>query len=1082
MSVSSTFASPARKQDAPNNNKQRQPHDKWCPSETTTSHEDYRSVKTGNMDRDPQKNLPPVSNNYGSQYNWFSPLRDIQHDTFNPTPASYPEDDPIPSMDPELSIERVPITSSRENTSTYTGYTTQYRWPNPLRDIQPGIFTSEPAPNPDDNPIFGIDPELFTERATHSSVSTGQSTHANHQHQNEQVVNRPFSWPTTSTAGNNQPCNITPLHTDTRWPAYQGQSAQNTEANRKTPSTNAAHPDTEYRLDPLHHGHGSNEQQTHRHSYADQHTGGASSIGSTSTHSEIDKGHSNPRKRETQHTLHPHDPQFRTSISHSHSNSARYGDTTPTTNINTQSTSDELGAHSNPQTYHDQRSQYANSTPNIKGAIANYKGNREQHDPREKTSQTDETPHTIQYRITLPHSSPNIVTHNTPISNPSTSTKFESHSSQKNTASQRAKGNRSPIRFPTPEPDTPPTFSNRERDASNQSLYLEQTDRININQSNLHIPINKTKLTQAEPVTTDQLPRRSYSHNSTETPKYKSKAQGLSFTLDNRHQVYQQQDRNQYSGPRMNNFTTIMADNIQQLIQNVRGQSNPKKSIRRHDAKGVSNFHLDQYDQIVRTHDNHPRCNYCFVASHPRTRCNFRKQDLQQGIDRAVHPEKGLLSYKNAQKTYIPEPILSYKNAQKLYIPEPEVTTLEQLPNEILEKICDHLTFKERCKLGATNRRLQFVLTANKFWTTISIPNQILKYELINKLVNMGTQSLSIPWSSINGEWTEYSHLISTLSTYASNLRYLNISGFNDSTQTRGDDRIMAVLVAKSVHLKTLDLTASKLTLLSTIAKVIPYGHQLTSLNLSVVGNNNHHNFLLRYETIKKIVDRLTRLKNIILTGTNLCRKSIAYVCTYLAETTEKVTLATERVRDSDIRALTNRCPNITFLNVTETLVSLEVFHEIAATWRETIRYLSLPKRVATELDLNGERVTNFQYLEELPLLWRQNVINPRDTPILAILAQFKTTVDSMSALRYMNIGNYSGNSFDDDAITKHTLQRLFKNITINLSPYDDQYPVKEDPCSVFQEGWIMNTDIESNPSLSPTSTASTIPTEDIDI
>ena len=70
---------------------------------------------------------------------------------------------------------------------------------------------------------------------------------------------------------------------------------------------------------------------------------------------------------------------------------------------------------------------------------------------------------------------------------------------------------------------------------------------------------------------------------------------------------------------------------------------------------------------------------------------------------------------------------------------------------------------------------------------------------------------------------------------------------------------------------------------------------------------------------------------------------------------------------------------------------------------------------------------------------------------ILAIIAQFKTTVDSMSALRYLNIGNYSGNSLDDDPVTKHTLQRLFHHITINLSPYDDQYPVSEDPCSVFQ-------------------------------
>ena len=197
-----------------------------------------------------------------------------------------------------------------------------------------------------------------------------------------------------------------------------------------------------------------------------------------------------------------------------------------------------------------------------------------------------------------------------------------------------------------------------ERDSSNPSLRLNtpQANRINLNQSSSHIPENKTELTQAEPVTADQLPRRSYSHNSTETPKYKSKAQGLSFTIDNRHQVYQQQYRNYYSESKVNNFTTNMADNVQQIIQNVRRQPNPRKSVRRHDAKGVSNFHLDQHDQIVRTYDNHPRCTYCFVASHPRIKCKFRKQDLQNGLDRAVHPEKGLLSYKDAKNTYIPEP------------------------------------------------------------------------------------------------------------------------------------------------------------------------------------------------------------------------------------------------------------------------------------------------------------------------------------------------------------------------------------------------------------------------------------------
>ena len=149
----------------------------------------------------------------------------------------------------------------------------------------------------------------------------------------------------------------------------------------------------------------------------------------------------------------------------------------------------------------------------------------------------------------------------------------------------------------------------------------------------------------------------------------------------------------------------------------------------------------------------------------------------------------------------------------------------------------------------------------------------------------------------MDGKWPEYTNLRDNLCTYLSNLRHLNISGFNNSNEIRGDNKIIAILIAKSTHLKSLDMTASKLTLLSTIATTLPWGHLLTSLNLSVVGNNNLHNFLLRYETIKKIVDKFKCLKNIILAGTNLCRKSITYICTYLATSIEKVNLATERVR-----------------------------------------------------------------------------------------------------------------------------------------------------------------------------------------
>ena len=197
------------------------------------------------MDQNPQDNHPPISSSYKSQYHWLSPLRDIQLDTFNP------EDNPIPGIDPRLITERATNTSARAGPSTHLGYQPWYNWLSPLRDIQPGIFNPELTSNSEDNPISGIDPELFTERATNSSARAGPSTHSCYQHQDIQINNQSFTWPTTSVTGKNQSSNTTSLDTDTRWPAYQGQNAQNMKANMKTPSTNFTYPDTKHRSDPL---------------------------------------------------------------------------------------------------------------------------------------------------------------------------------------------------------------------------------------------------------------------------------------------------------------------------------------------------------------------------------------------------------------------------------------------------------------------------------------------------------------------------------------------------------------------------------------------------------------------------------------------------------------------------------------------------------------------------------------------------------------------------------------------------------------------------------------------------------------
>ena len=85
---------------------------------------------------------------------------------------------------------------------------------------------------------------------------------------------------------------------------------------------------------------------------------------------------------------------------------------------------------------------------------------------------------------------------------------------------------------------------------------------------------------------------------------------------------------------------------LDRTVHPRRGFPSHRNLKKHHDAKGVPNFQLDHNNQIVRTSSGHPRCNYCLIASHTRVSCKYRQHDLNNNIDRAVHPQRGLLSYK----------------------------------------------------------------------------------------------------------------------------------------------------------------------------------------------------------------------------------------------------------------------------------------------------------------------------------------------------------------------------------------------------------------------------------------------------
>ena len=73
----------------------------------------------------------------------------------------------------------------------------------------------------------------------------------------------------------------------------------------------------------------------------------------------------------------------------------------------------------------------------------------------------------------------------------------------------------------------------------------------------------------------------------------------------------------------------------------------PHQSV---DYRGHHNFHQNREGIVVKTNLGHPRCNYCFIPSHSRENCVFRREDLIRGIDRLYHPQKGLLRSRNSRR------------------------------------------------------------------------------------------------------------------------------------------------------------------------------------------------------------------------------------------------------------------------------------------------------------------------------------------------------------------------------------------------------------------------------------------------
>ena len=357
---------------------------------------------------------------------------------------------------------------------------------------------------------------------------------------------------------------------------------------------------------------------------------------------------------------------------------------------------------------------------------------------------------------------------------------------------------------------------------------------------------------------------------------------------------------------------------------------------------------------------------------------------------------------------------------------------LSDMPAEILERILSHLSFIQRTSIQRTNHQMKQVTLTPKLWKNITIRGRLITNPVMFNILRKHTTSLDIPDCVWRANPHEEIQMENYLILNAPKLTYLGLQGFG------GNNALVATLILLSKDLATLDLSEADFTLLSHVLNKINRTNHITSINLSIMRKSPRNRqpaaLYERYSPVRaNIIADLTtkciRLTDLVLMGTDLSQDSIIQICNLVTPTLVAINLARECIKDEHVDALTKRCPNMKYINLSETRVSCRVFPQIASRWKYSMRDLSLPEQFARQLKLFSD-FGPFERREE-----------------------FQTLVNSMPRMERLHVGHYRFHLTDVmyRRTTVRMLSRMFPKLLINPNPFGTLGPSSSDPGRKFK-------------------------------
>ena len=541
-----------------------------------------------------------------------------------------------------------------------------------------------------------------------------------------------------------------------------------------------------------------------------------------------------------------------------------------------------------------------------------------------------------------------------------------------------------------------------------------------------------------------------------------------------------------------------------------RPPKNPQKFIDNTDTKGVPNFWTSKGSLII-SQQGHALCNYCGIPSHPRSRCQIRTQDEEEGRYYTSHPNRGdILSNSQAAKKLQSDDGACYTTFKEhLRYSKDRIQIAKTRSLQITHKTGDwdhnqnhhsshqgHTTNESQnrnLKRPAENTTPKKLVKYRAKWedeTTITDIPQLNKVnimdmpsEVVEKIIQYlpfkqrmliqrtnhrirNITSNPVLWQHIT---IRNSQLTTTLIKKILTERpfFLDLPGCTWNLTPQEEIAIENYLIWYEPRMTYLGLQAYR-GINSIIATAIFLAKNLTTLDLS------ESNFGL----LSCIMNRLDKTNIITALNLSIMKRPPLKRMRPMGDPSELGEMYSP-IRASTIAILTTKCTKLTDLNlcgarlsqesitliceqITPTLLAINLAREYVKdgnvgaliTRCRNMRYINLAE-TKISYGIIHLLATGWQYsMRDLTLpeqLARQLKLFPSSGPY-ARREEFATLIKSMPRLERLHVGHYRFEQSDIMARRNHVvvLCEMFPHLLINPSPFGKLGPSSYDPARRF--------------------------------